>query len=69
VQVPNLAPTLKELLKQNIMNKDNYYKHLQNLNSWKSFALSGAFANVPVANQIDDEIYEFQEKWSKKLEN
>jgi hypothetical protein len=51
------------------MTKENYYKQLQNMNSWKSFALSGAFANVPVANQIDDEIYEFQEKWSKKLEN
>ena len=51
------------------MNKETYDKTLQNFQSWKSFALSGAFANVPVANQIDEEIYAFQEKWAHKLSN
>ncbi len=49
------------------MNKETYYKTLQNLNSWKSFALSGAFANVPVANKIDEEIFELQEKYGNRL--
>ena len=49
------------------MNKDTYYKTLQNLNSWKNYALSGVVANVPEANKIDQEIFDFQEKWANRL--
>jgi hypothetical protein len=49
------------------MNKDAYYKQLQNLQSWKNYALSGIVANVPVANKIDQEIFELQEKYGNRL--
>lgn len=51
------------------MNRETYYKHLQNLNSWKNYALSGIVANVPEANKIDQQIFDFQDKWANKLAN
>lgn len=57
----------EQLLKTNNMNKDAYYKQLQVLQSWKNYALSGIVANVPVANKIDEEIFELQEKYGNRL--
>jgi len=49
------------------MNKETYTKKLQCLQAWKTYALSGALANVPVANKIDEEIFELQEKYGNRL--
>jgi hypothetical protein len=47
----------------NITSKAEYYKKLENLKSWKDFALSGVVKNVEVANKIDVEIFEFKDRY------
>jgi uncharacterized protein YaiE (UPF0345 family) len=49
------------------ISKGEFYKKLENLKSWKTFALSGVVQNVPEANKIDLQIIELKDRYNHYL--
>lgn len=45
------------------MTQFEFEKNLQNLKSWKQFALSGVVQNIPEANKIEREIIALKDEF------
>jgi hypothetical protein len=45
------------------MNQFEFEKRLQNLKSWKQFAMNGVVQNIPEANKIEREIIELKDEF------